>query len=166
MEIVLTGSSGKVFRLDIRTDKGAYTGQLAPESWDLLSPFPMNTADFENLRKRFGGLGEASKTVLLASLGMSATADSSAIEQELMLRIRRLFNVYTVQGVGCGEMLFSGSKKEIIKEDKVLLAIISGRYVRLPVSSNVSILGTPFSEVLTSLSLSLSSWTFTTRIQW
>ena len=131
MEIVLTGAAGKTFRLDVRSDKGAYTGQLAPEPWELLSPASMSAADFEGYRRRFSGLGEDSKTFPLAALGLLAGASVAAVEQEVAARFRRLFNLYTVQGAGCGEMLFAGSKKEMVKEERVLLSVLSTRYAAL-----------------------------------
>lgn len=131
MEIVLSGVTGKSLRLDIRSDKGAFTGQLDPQPWDLLTPVVMSAADFENYRRRFAGLGEASKVFTLAALGVVAGSGGAQVEQELVSRFRRLFNVHIVQGAGCGELLLAGSKKDMVKEDKVLMTILSGRCVVL-----------------------------------
>ena len=129
MEVVLAGAAGKSFRLDIRTDKGAYAAQLTPEPWELVTPAAMSPTDFDTFRQRFSGLGESVKTFPLSSLGLGASAAGgvAAVELELVSRFRRLVNVHTVQGPGYGELMFAGSKKEMGKEERVLLSASTTR---------------------------------------
>ena len=126
MEIVLTGSAGKALRLDVRTDKGTYAGTLAMEGWELLTPAFMTAGDFDATRRRLRGLGETAKTLPLASLGLRGGVSA---EEELIARVRRLLNVHTVQGAGCGELMFAGVKREMTKEEKVLVTLVTTRFV-------------------------------------
>ena len=130
MEIVLSGSVGKSFRLDIRTDKGTYTGALVPEAYELLSPLAMSAAEFDAYRRRFCGLNETTKSFARALLGLASAAGVSA-EEELLARVRRLLNVYCVQGAGEGELMFAASCRKSIMEEKVLVTVLSARCVML-----------------------------------
>lgn len=150
MELVMIGTVGKSLRIDIRSDKGAYVGMLAPDAWDLLSPVLMTCAEFDQYRRRFTGLCEASKTFPASTVAMVGGMNA---EEELIIRVKKMLNVYVVQGAGGGELLFAGSKKEMIKEEKVLMAIRWSRYVyKIAISSFTTSL-----EAFLTLTLSFST---------
>jgi hypothetical protein len=124
MEIVFTGQAGKQIRVDIRSDQGAYVGLLIPEVWELLYPFQMTAPVFEEIRKRFTGICEASKVFTLSSLGLEGFSEGD-VESELIYRVKRNINVFVVQGCGVSELLFAGAYRKGMMEEKVLVSVVT-----------------------------------------
>lgn len=114
--------SGKQMRVDIRSDAGTFAGMFAPDPWDVLMPSALSSTDFETLRRRLTGFNEVSRIYTLASLGVDA---GPALETELTARVRRMMNVYLVQGPGLGELMFAASGRKGMMEEKVLVTLIS-----------------------------------------
>ena len=67
-----------------------------------------------------------SQTFALAALGLPADAPG-AVEQELIARVKRILNVFLVQGAGLGELLFAACSRKGMAEEKVLVTILSDR---------------------------------------
>jgi hypothetical protein len=126
-----TISLGKQLRVDVRSDVGAFVGILAPEAWELLFPLNLSPQDFASNKKRLGGFGMASKSFPLQQiLPSSLSAESGTpfgIEMELIQRVKRMLNVFLVQGAGVGELLFAGCSRKGMMEEKVLVTVTSDR---------------------------------------
>ena len=137
--------------MDIRSDMGAFVGTLLPEAWEVLFPINISPQEFLTLKKRLGGFGEASKSFSLDSIlssssplspsggpsgpsgggvsgGVSGgTRDAAFAEIELILRVKKMLNVFLVQGAGVGELLFAGCSRKGMMEEKVLITVTSDR---------------------------------------
>jgi len=127
LEAVLAPLAGKQLRIDVRSDVGAFVGTLAPEPWELLFPLSLSPGDFDAVRRRLGGFGEASKAFPLASLGLSSSGSGggAAAELDLIARVRRLLNVYVVQGAGVGELMFAACMRKGMMEEKALVTVVT-----------------------------------------
>lgn len=124
IEILLTGMAGKNIRVDVRTDMGSYTGTLSVDAMDLLNPFPMSLRDFESYRNRLKGINEAERSYSLSSLGLKADAD---LDYDTMHIMKKLVNMYVIQGPGSGEMCLSGFLRKAGVDDKVLLTVTTSK---------------------------------------
>jgi hypothetical protein len=116
--------------VDVRSDVGAFVGILAPEAWELLFPLNLSPQDFASNKKRLGGFGMASKSFPQQILPSSLSAESGTpfgIEMELIQRVKRMLNVFLVQGAGVGELLFAGCSRKGMMEEKVLVTVTSDR---------------------------------------
>jgi len=121
MEILLQGSIGKQIRLDIRSDLGAFIGLIQFEPYEAIIPFDITTNDFETIRSQLLGLNENEKQIPVQNINIYTT--SSSLEFEIMQIVKRLVNVYVVQGAGLNELLFAGIIKKGYNDEKVLITI-------------------------------------------
>ena len=133
--------------MDIRSDMGAFVGTLLPEAWEVLFPINISPQEFLTLKKRLGGFGEASKSFSLDSILSSSSPlspsggpsgpsgggvsggrrDAAFAEMELIQRVKKMLNVFLVQGAGVGELLFAGCSRKGMMEEKVLITVTSDR---------------------------------------
>eukprot|EP01034_Spumella_vulgaris_P021954 gene21954-28034_t len=125
MEMVLSGVASKQVKADIRCDQGAYVGLLVINDWDLLLPYQTTSADFEVLRKRLSGFNEVTRMYPVDSLNLPQ-GDNADTELELISRVRRIANMYLVQGAGVGELMFAGSIRKGTVEEKAYITILIG----------------------------------------
>ena len=116
----------------MRSDVGAFVGILAPEAWELLFPLNLSPQDFASNKKRLGGFGMASKSFPLQLILPPSPTDGSdrafGVEMELIQRVKRMLNVFLVQGAGVGELLFAGCSRKGMMEEKVLVTVTSDRW--------------------------------------
>ena len=111
-------------KIDIRCDKGAYTGSLSVNDWDIMQPLSLTPSDFDRARKRLTGFSEVRKSYSLESVGL--LPDSA--EDDTLARVQRFLNIFVVQGAGVGELLFAGAiRKGLTVEEKVLITILFQR---------------------------------------
>ena len=66
-----------------------------------------------------------SKTFALSGLSLGNDSSSGSIELDLLARVTRMLNVSVVQGAGVGEMMFAGSYRKGLMEERVLITLIS-----------------------------------------
>jgi hypothetical protein len=125
LEIVLSGSAGKQLRIDVRSDVGAFVGTLVPDSWELLFPIPLSPEDFDTLRRRLGGFCESTKAFALSAIGILTAGPEAEIE--LVTRVKKILNVFVVQGPGVGELMFAGCARKGVMEEKVLITLKTDR---------------------------------------
>lgn len=114
--------TAKNLKVDIRTDQGAFVGLFQINEWDVMTPVEMTCSDFEAMRDRYKGLREVVKSYPLATLSLQY---SDELELLIMNRIRQDLLMFLVQGVGIGELMFAGSIKKEMIEEKVLLTILT-----------------------------------------
>lgn len=115
--------------MDVRSDVGAFVGTLTPECWEVLFPITMSASDFATQKKRMGGFGMASRSFPLSSiLGPSEGQGAVGTEIELVQKVKKMLNVFSVQGAGVGELLFAGCSRKGVLEEKVLVTVTSDRY--------------------------------------
>lgn len=113
----------------MRSDVGAFVGTLTPECWEVLFPITMSSNDFATQKKRMGGFGMASRSFPLSSiLAPCEGRGAVATEIELVQRVKKMLNVFSVQGAGVGELLFAGCSRKGVLEEKVLVTVTSDRY--------------------------------------
>jgi hypothetical protein len=115
--------------VDVRSDVGAFVGTFVPEAWEVLFPSIISPLDFAGLSKRLGGFGEAKKSFPLSLIVPSSSGESNGMSVETILisRVKKVLNVYLVQGAGVGELLFAGCSRKGMMEEKVLVTVISDR---------------------------------------
>lgn len=132
--------AGKQLKVDVRCDKGGFTGLLVVQDWDLLQPLHLRSEDFEAARSRLGGLSEVLKTQPAQALGLteSTPLGYGGVETQLAARVQAALNVYLVQGPGLGELMFAGSVRRGLSDNKLLITLLTHRYT-------LTLLGTPWS---------------------
>lgn len=111
-------------KVDIRCDQGAYVGLLVINDWDLLLPFTTTSSEFEVQRKRLGGFNEIVKAYPTSAFQFS-NEDIADNELELISRVKKVVNVYLVQGAGVGELMFAGTVRKALVEEKVFITILA-----------------------------------------
>lgn len=112
-------------KADIRCDQGAYVGLLIINDWDLLLPYQTTSAEFEVLRKRLsGGFNEVIRAYPLETLNLFQGTNADT-ELDLISRVKRIVNVYLVQGAGVGELMFAGSVRKGLVEERAYITIVS-----------------------------------------
>eukprot|EP01035_Chromulina_nebulosa_P018023 gene18023-23664_t len=116
MEILLQGSIGKQIRLDIRSDLGAFIGLIQFEPYEAIIPLDITTNDFETIRSQLLGLNENEKQIPIQNINIYTA--STSLEFEIMQIVKRLVNVYVVQGAGLNELLFAGTIKKGYNDEK------------------------------------------------
>ena len=127
---------GKQQRVDVRSDVGAFVGTFLPEAWEILFPSNISSTEFFVMRKRMGGFGEASKSfplsVVMSSSSSPKAADvgvtNSSSEVQLIGLVKKILNVFLVQGAGVGELLFAGCSRKGMMEEKLLVTVTSDRF--------------------------------------
>jgi hypothetical protein len=132
MELVIpTTQTGKPIKLDIRNDQGVYAANYLVNDWDLLMIPPPNSSlllanEFEIIRNRLKGFNEVSRAYSIDILNLVLPTDSSRedYELEIIQRLQREVNMYVVQGVGVGEILFAAIYRKGFVDEKVLLTIL------------------------------------------
>ena len=92
--------------------------------------------EFMTLKKRMGGFGEASKSFSLGAImssssssgkrevaGASGSFSGSGVcsETELITIVKKMLNVFLVQGAGVNELLFAGCSRKGMMEEKAAL---------------------------------------------
>lgn len=113
--------------MDVRCDKGVFSGVLTASDWDLLQPLAMARGDFEYLRSRLGGLNEICRTDSTAALNLAGCTTQSGVENELLARVRASLNVHIVQEPGRGELMLAGCVRKGAVAHRLLLTIVSQR---------------------------------------
>lgn len=121
-------TSGKQLRVDIRCDAGTYVGAYVPDAWDLLVPTNLSYADFDTARKRLTGFSEVVKSFPAMSLNLPS--DGGSVEPILISRVKRMLNVFLVQGAGLGELMFAACARKGMMEEKVLVTVTSDRWAQ------------------------------------
>jgi hypothetical protein len=115
----------KQVKIDIRCDKGVFVGVLSLYNWDSIQPRVMHSGDFETLRGRLGGFSEVCKTAKFEELGLHLLKEQGDKELELLRRVNCTLNMYLVQGVGLGELMFAGAIHKNMSENRTLLTILT-----------------------------------------
>lgn len=118
--------------MDIRSDVGAFAGIFLPEAWEILFPSVITSSEFSTMKKRMGGFGEASKSfsfdVIMSSSSASKMAGGGTFgEVQLIGIVKKMLNVFLVQGAGVGELFFAGCSRKGMMEEKVLITVTSDR---------------------------------------
>jgi hypothetical protein len=104
--------------VDIRCDKGAYVGILKILDFDLLQPFVVNTkTDFKNFCNKLKGFNEISKTFFFENFcffnnnnneNKNLKVEIETLKNQLLLKIKKLLNLFVLQDVDDNEILLSG----------------------------------------------------------
>ena len=123
-------------------------GTYLPEAWEILFPITISSSEFFAMRKRIGGFGEASKSfplsvVMSSSSSLKAVdvgAMNSSSEVQLIGIVKKILNVFLVQGAGVGELLFAGCSRKGMMEEKLLVTVTSDRFAQFDVFSLKNIL--------------------------
>lgn len=113
----------KQLKIDIRNDQGAYAGLFTVNDWDLMTPCPMSSTEFENLRNRMKGFGEVSKSYPYNMLNLSVDDSDEDVELQIIKRMNRNLSMFIVQGAGLCELMFAGLIRKGFSEEKVLVTI-------------------------------------------
>ena len=113
-------------KVDIRSDKGASAGLLSIQDCDLLMPLFIQPADFVAIRSRLGGFSENVKTFTMSSVGISSDPSAStSAEHTLLHRTLCALNMFTVQGVGKGELMLASSVRKGLSEHRLLITLLT-----------------------------------------
>lgn len=118
----------KQFKLDIRSDQGAYTAIFTLQDWDLIRPVMMTTSDFEALRGRLKGFSEVTKVYTFDQLNLQ-TLSVDSMSEEIIRRIERDVHIHVVQGGDSEEqqeIMLAGAlrKNTAMVEEKVMISIL------------------------------------------
>ena len=53
---------------------------------------------------------------------------AATVESDLLVKVKKLLNVYVVQGSGVGELMFSGCCRKGMMEEKVLVTVVTDHH--------------------------------------
>ena len=115
--------------MELRCDKGTFSGSFSPESWELLIPFAITPDEFLATRSKLAGFQETSKVFPISCLGDLSGSGGDPL-QEISSRVKRLINVRHVQTTPMGEVYFASCARKVLSEEKVLISVqVSSGYV-------------------------------------
>jgi hypothetical protein len=128
--------SGKTLKLNITCDRGHFTADLMVESWQVLTPMPMNQSDFLSYRSRLGGFSKSNADVSASAARCSSkeVEKGNLIEQLVRGRLNlALVATGVVRGSGSGnaapeeEWQFAGCSRKQMREEQVFVSVSIAR---------------------------------------
>jgi len=132
-------SGRQPIRLEVRCDKGTFPCTLQLDPWEGLTPLALSVPEFLAARQVLGGFNETVSSVPLPA-SASVPVPGGDRRKELMLRVRKLLNVFPVNAPPAAgltthseteeEYMFAGSirKGTGMAEDKLLISLRADGY--------------------------------------
>jgi hypothetical protein len=113
------GIGRQPIKVEVRSDKGTYSGSLALDYWSTQSPLPLSASETLACRSKMGGFSEVNGSVNL----------TGPINRNIIIeRVRRLLNVCPADGnEEYDELLFAGCSRKAnsMSEDRLLIGVRS-----------------------------------------